>query len=493
MPATLAAPEAGGHFPAGPGISATWPHGLSMDDRAGLLIAHPGHELRAYGWLKHVRPLVSVLTDGSGSRRQSRLPETRRLLEGVGALAGPLFGVATDRQLYDHLRDCRWDWFAGLVDRLADSWAAHGIRYVVCDAADGYNSGHDVCRLVAACAARVCGARLFELPLTERPDECSPALAPRSIWVRLDPLELAEKLATARAYAALAAELQTALETFGSASFRVECLRATEAALDLTDVLPVDPWYERYGAQQVQAGHYSRVITAAACARQGLHLDAYGLGVGRETSAPQQLLPRYDLVFAKARCALEAMAVGAAVILFGANGLGPLVTTGEFDRLRRLNFGIRSQDRPIEVPQILQQIARYDAQDAQAVSARARAEADKDRVVREIVKVYRLAIEDQAQAADDPAAERSQAAAYLRQAAPLFYSAHQAIKEAQVLRKKVVQLRAQRDKALVQRDKAVAQRDQAQAQAARLRGLPVVRQGIAVRRWLRQIRRGRAA
>ncbi len=187
-------------------------------------------------------------------------------------------------------------------------------------------------------------------------------------------------------------------------------------------------------------------VLAAACARQGLHLDAYGLGLGRETPVPQQLLPHYDLVFAKARCALEAMAVGAAVVLFGANGLGPLVTAGEFDRLRRLNFGIRSQDQPIQVAGVVEQIARYDAEDAQAVSARVRAEADKDRVVHEIVKVYRLAMYDQARAADDPAREGPQAAAYLRQAAPLFYSAHKANKEAQSLRKQVAQLTAERDK-----------------------------------------------
>ncbi len=104
-------------------------------------------------------------------------------------------------------------------------------------------------------------AQLFELPLTQRPDECSQAQAPHSIWVRLEPAELVEKLAAARAYAALARELQTALDEFGSACFRVECLRAAEPQPVLEAVLPADPWYERYGAQQVQAGHYQRVIT----------------------------------------------------------------------------------------------------------------------------------------------------------------------------------------------------------------------------------------
>jgi hypothetical protein len=37
------------------------------DGRAALVIAHPGHELRALHWLRLSRPCVFVLTDGSGS------------------------------------------------------------------------------------------------------------------------------------------------------------------------------------------------------------------------------------------------------------------------------------------------------------------------------------------------------------------------------------------------------------------------------------------
>src|SRR5207253_11139176 len=65
----------------------------------------------------------------------------------------------------------------------------------------------------------------------------------------------------------------------------------------------------------------------SACRRRGLELDVGGAGVGRTVDNPETLLPNYDLVFAKARCALEAMAVGSAVILCDADGLGPLVTS----------------------------------------------------------------------------------------------------------------------------------------------------------------------
>ena len=52
-----------------------------------------------------------------------------------------------------------------------------------------------------------------------------------------------------------------------------------------------------------------------ACARMNLPVDVLGSIAGNSASAPELILGGYDLVFAKARCALEAMAVGAAVVL----------------------------------------------------------------------------------------------------------------------------------------------------------------------------------
>ena len=34
--------------------------------KAALIVAHPGHELRVHHWMELARPLVLVLTDGSG-------------------------------------------------------------------------------------------------------------------------------------------------------------------------------------------------------------------------------------------------------------------------------------------------------------------------------------------------------------------------------------------------------------------------------------------
>jgi len=51
-------------------------------------------------------------------------------------------------------------------------------------------------------------------------------------------------------------------------------------------------------------------------------------------------------VFAKGKAALESLAVGAAVVLCDARGVGPMVTSSQLDHLRPLNFGLRALRDP---------------------------------------------------------------------------------------------------------------------------------------------------
>src|SRR5262249_24900519 len=54
-------------------------------------------------------------------------------------------------------------------------------------------------------------------------------------------------------------------------------------------------------------------VVRAACAELDIEVDVAGIASGRVAHRPEELLPGYDLVFAKARAAIEALAVGAAV------------------------------------------------------------------------------------------------------------------------------------------------------------------------------------
>jgi hypothetical protein len=156
----------------------------------------------------------------------------------------------------------------------------------------------------------------------------------------------------------------------------------------------------------------------AACKRAGVSLDVYGLGVGRQCERPEELIAEYDVVFAKARTALEALAVGASVVVYWWRRLGPVVTVAELERLRRENFGMRSMG-PKSTPEefgrdIEAALARYDADEASRVSVRVRAEAGRDRLIAEFVELYEAVIEEHAGLARDDEAEARASAAYLR-------------------------------------------------------------------------------
>src|SRR5262245_39398749 len=84
--------------------------------RAALVVAHPGHELRIHHWLERARPLVFVLTDGSGRNESSRLASTSATLERVGATSGQLYGRFSDRELYRAILAGEADRFVALAD-----------------------------------------------------------------------------------------------------------------------------------------------------------------------------------------------------------------------------------------------------------------------------------------------------------------------------------------------------------------------------------------
>lgn len=229
-----------------------------------LVIAHPGHELRVYGWLERERPEVLVLTDGSGHGDTSRLASTAAVLERAGARPGPVFGRFSDREMYRVLLERDTDELARVVHDLAGALAACGVTQVACDAIEGYNPSHDVCRVVTDAAAAIAGRRtgqtirIFDFLLEAPPDGgtgCAEA-------IRLELLDgaLTRKLEAARSYPEMAFEVERNLDQHGTAAFAVECLRPADPDFDLEALFPEPPFYEVYGERQVAAGHYRTVL-----------------------------------------------------------------------------------------------------------------------------------------------------------------------------------------------------------------------------------------
>lgn len=233
---------------------------------AALVIAHPGHELRVHGWLEWARPTVFVLTDGSGHGSHGRMASTTRLLRQAGASTGSVCARFTDRELYNTILEGRLSVFTDLATELALALLAGRFEYVVADAAEGYNPGHDLCRYIVDAAVECARPGLpetfksFEIDLTAAPGAARDAFAVREVCLELDPAALERKLTAAREYAEMAQEVEAALERWGATAFRHERLRETPLGLREPPAADAAPDYERHGDRRRSEGIYEQVI-----------------------------------------------------------------------------------------------------------------------------------------------------------------------------------------------------------------------------------------
>lgn len=176
--------------------------------------------------------------------------------------------------------------------------------------------------------------------------------------------------------------------------------------------LPARPASALVFSNEATDANYVRVVREA-CGRHGISLEVIGRGCGNVVAAPHELLPRHDIVFAKARCAIESMAVGCAVVICGTHGLGPMVTRANVETLREWNFGFRTMTVRHSVDAVDAAIRGYDAADAAAVSVLMRQQADVRDAVRRIVAIYEAAILEGSRATPDHVAEVRALGGYL--------------------------------------------------------------------------------
>jgi hypothetical protein len=139
-------------------------------------------------------------------------------------------------------------------------------------------------------------------------------------------------------------------------------------------------------------------VVRAACAAQDVVLEGAGQSLGGRWERPEECLANYDLVFAKGRCAWEALAVGAAVVVCDESGSGPLVTSAHWEELAARNFGRRLLVPPLDVERLRHEIARYDAADAACVSQLVRRRADVRYVATQLAELYEEVLEHEAAA-----------------------------------------------------------------------------------------------
>ena len=260
---------------------------MTFHDTAAVVVAHPGHEVRIHGWLERERPLVFVLTDGAGREGRPRIDSTAEYLKRFGMKPGRVFARFTDAEVYRLVLARDFDPFLRLSEELAEAFAEARVGRVAGDAAEGYNTSHDIARLVTNAAvelaSRASGRRManYDFTLVGRPDHCPEPLRAGAVWLRLDDETFARKLGAAfELYPELAAEARDALSGDGDESvaahfklkddeyaatdlsgldvFRVECLRPAGGDDGRFDA--ERPFYELHGEKRVAQGLYGQAI-----------------------------------------------------------------------------------------------------------------------------------------------------------------------------------------------------------------------------------------
>jgi hypothetical protein len=231
--------------------------------RTALVVAHPGHELRVFGWAQAHCARVYVLTDGSGRSGISRLSSTTRLLKSLGCECGEIFGVASDRDIYRAIREHDYAFFLRLVDLLAASFQSRDIELVAGDATEWFNPAHDVCRMLINAAASAkqmatgCDVANYAFHLTEWELGVQEIHDGRCWHVQLEDSALRSKLEAAHSYAELQEEVERAVANRGEEYFRTECLRRVT---ETHSQGPARPFYEIWGERRVAEGEYDSVI-----------------------------------------------------------------------------------------------------------------------------------------------------------------------------------------------------------------------------------------
>ena len=181
---------------------------------------------------------------------------------------------------------------------------------------------------------------------------------------------------------------------------RPENVRVVLNAVDLSRFTPRPPLPRQPRRAVIFSNYASRWTQVpaiqTACNTMNLPCDVIGLEYGNAAARPESVLPKYDLVFAKARCALEAMAVGCAVVVCDFGGLGQMVTPQTFSELRALNFGGGVLTRPLDPELIANEIRKYDDKEAKLVSERVRREGDLACAVDEWIEIYQEVISEHA-------------------------------------------------------------------------------------------------
>lgn len=232
-----------------------------------LVAAHPGHELRLYGWCVLWRPTLFLLTDGSrGAENRQRVDASKRIAASLGMSPGCLFGEFSDRDVYSWITEGRVAPFVAWTARLAEWICAHQPPAIIADAWQGYNPSHDLTHLMARCAAGRAATLLgrpvpvFDYAVVPEQLAAEEPLGPVHEALDLNNRLVRKKLSAIGAFQGIEVEREQILALEGKTGMSQEQLHRPRLIQCLVASDRPQPEYERYGEARVASGAYRRVL-----------------------------------------------------------------------------------------------------------------------------------------------------------------------------------------------------------------------------------------
>jgi hypothetical protein len=220
-----------------------------------LIVAHPGHELRLFNWMERERPLVFILSDGSGGAQSSRLDYSVSTIRAAGATMIEGSGQRSDREWYAAILAGDISAFTKTADAITAAALTAHAPLVVSDAADGYNPLHDLCQAVgSAVVARIAGDA--RLPMLLVSPATANAMGTESIEWKLENEAARRKHLAMSAYTPLVQEAAQLLAEAPDALSRERLLVPT---FDWPENWT--PEWEAFGRKRVNEGRFAAPIT----------------------------------------------------------------------------------------------------------------------------------------------------------------------------------------------------------------------------------------
>jgi hypothetical protein len=238
-----------------------------MKTKSALIIGHPGHELRAFKFLKDSKPDVYILTDGSGQNNDSRLHQSIKLIESLGATYKSTFNAFTDKELYTIILSGDLEKIKQLKKELLIFVKENEYDEIYGDALEGFNPTHDICRyLINGIVAELEKSNSsksilnYDFVLDQAPNMLSQKEHEHHLFFELSPLELNIKIKAGLNYPELKTEIEMAIKRFGINAFSRESYSRITDLNQISNWVNALPYYEEIGRKRVASGAYKTCI-----------------------------------------------------------------------------------------------------------------------------------------------------------------------------------------------------------------------------------------